>query len=80
MTKALQSSTFDPVIFNQEITKHVNDTGLDIFFPRDSPFLKTVISRATALAEKGDSALAAPNYLPGLTQLSLYQPIFFCGK
>jgi len=78
--KALQSAKFDPVAFNEEITKHVNDTGLDMFFPPDSPFLQTVIKRATSLAKKGDSALAAPEYLPGLTQLSLYRTIFFCGK
>ncbi|KAF8451562.1 hypothetical protein BGX38DRAFT_1269382 [Terfezia claveryi] len=79
-SKALQSSKFDPVTFNQDITKHVYDKGLDMFFPSDSPFLKTVIDRATTLAEKGDSALAGPDYLPGLTQLSLYQPIFFCDN
>ena len=60
--------------------EHIDQTGLKKFFPADSPFLETVIKKATIMAKKGDSALAAPEYLPGLSKLSLYQPILFVGK
>jgi hypothetical protein len=75
----IAAQKFDPVEFNKSINEYITTTGLDKFFPMDSPFLQTVVKKASDLANKGTTALARPEHLLGLTQLSLYQPILFCG-
>ncbi|KAF8460890.1 hypothetical protein BDZ91DRAFT_700035 [Kalaharituber pfeilii] len=71
---------FDPEAFKNEINQQIISSGLNAFFPAESTFLQAVITKANTFAKRGESALAAPEYLPGLTQLSLYQPIIFCDN
>ncbi|KAF8451724.1 hypothetical protein BDZ91DRAFT_809422 [Kalaharituber pfeilii] len=75
-----QSPTFDSAAFHQNLTQQIADAGLGKFFPPNSPLLETVMTKAAELVESGESVLASPEYLPGLSRLSLYQPILFCGK
>ncbi|KAF8542144.1 hypothetical protein BDD12DRAFT_729732, partial [Trichophaea hybrida] len=72
---------FDPVKqLGKDITAHIGNLGLSKFFPADSKFLQTMMSKASALAETGGTPLARPEYLSGLSRLSLYQPILFCDN
>ena len=70
---------FDPAKFDNETTGYITSEGLGEFFPAGSEFLQTVARKAAILAESEATALASPEYLPGLTRLSLYQHILFCG-
>lgn len=78
--KVLSATKFDPVEFKKSVVEHLKATGLDKFFPAGSPFLEKVVKKASNLAKKGNTALARPEHLPGLTQLSLYKPILFCDN
>lgn len=78
--QVLDGEKFDSEVFQKGLRDKIATSGVSAFFPANSTFLNDVIAKADTFARQGTSALASPEYLPGLSHLSLYQPIIFCGK
>lgn len=65
--------------YKKNVTKYVEDTGLERFFPKDSEFVQRLAEGLVAFKDS-KSPLNTPESLKGLVQLSLYQTILYCGK
>ncbi|OJJ31938.1 hypothetical protein ASPWEDRAFT_53695 [Aspergillus wentii DTO 134E9] len=58
----------------EDMTKFINDSHLDLFFPPEHSFLKTVVEKAVNLKKDPDNTLDTKD----LTRVALYQPVLYC--
>jgi hypothetical protein len=62
----------------QDIDDFLVDTKMDDFFPKNDPFLKTLLEKAAQLKENPNTSFKSDENIKDLTKLSLYQPVIFC--